>query len=110
MKRRTRASLLLRFAGRMAATSVALLILALVGVQFARIAAQNIALAHELSSTQNDVTMLQAKHLWQVRQLKRLEDPRGAIPEIHDRLRLVAHDEAIIFVSPAPSIAPSPAP
>ncbi len=31
---------------------------------------------------------------------------QGAIPEIHDRLRLVRADEAIIFVSPAPSTTP----
>ena len=29
--------------------------------------------------------------------------PQGAIPEIHDRLRLVRPNEQIIFVSPAPS-------
>jgi hypothetical protein len=35
-----------------------------------------------------------------------LSDPRGALPEIHDRLRLVRPGEVLIFVSPAPSPAP----
>jgi cell division protein FtsB len=106
VKRRTRAPLVFRLLGRIGATLVALVIFALVGVQFARVIHQNIALAQELSSTQTEITSLQARKQWQVRELRRLEDPEGAVPEIHDRLRLVGHNEAIIFVSPAPSPAP----
>lgn len=106
MKRRTRAPLLLRFASRVAAALVAFLVFTLVAIQFARVIDQNVALAHELSSTQADITSLQARRARQVRELRRLQDPDGAIPEIHDRLRLVGPNETIIFVSPAPSNAP----
>ncbi len=110
VKRRSRAPLLVRLAGRVGATLVALLIFSLIGAQFARVIQQNVALARELSSTQADIVALHARRDWQVRQLRRLEDPEGSIPEIHERLRLVRQNEAIIFVSPLPSAAPSPAP
>lgn len=106
MKQRSRFSLILRFAGRVTATLVALLVFSLVSIQFARIIKQNVALAQELSSTQDDVAALQVRRAHQLRELRRLESPDGAIPEIHDRLRLVGPHEAIIFVSPAPSPAP----
>ncbi len=106
MKRPTRAPLVFRLLGRVSATLVALVIFTLVGVQFARVIHQNIALAEDLSSTQTDISALQARKQWQVRELQRLSDPEGAVPDIHDRLRLVRHNEAIIFVSPAPSSAP----
>ena len=108
MKRRTRAPLVLRFASRVAAALVAFLVFTLVGVQFARVINANVALARELSSTQNDIAELQARHAHELRELRRLEDPDGAIPEIHDRLRLTAPNETIIFVSPAPSNAGAP--
>jgi len=87
-----------------------MLIFALVVVQFARVIDQNVALAHDLASTQSDIDALQARREWQVRELRRLADPEGAVPEIHERLKLVKPNEAIIFVSPAPSAVPSSAP
>ncbi|HTV93721.1 MAG TPA: hypothetical protein VMG98_13480 [Verrucomicrobiae bacterium] len=110
MKRRTRASLIWRFLGRLGAAAVALLLFTLVAIQFARVVDANFALAHELSTTQSDITQLQARREWQLRQLRRLEDPEGAVPEIHDRLRLVRPNEAIVLVSPMPSPPPSPTP
>ncbi|MDE2481214.1 MAG: hypothetical protein KGN02_03365 [bacterium] len=107
MKRRTRAPLAVRIVGRLAATAVALMVFTLVGIQFARVIEQNVALARELSSTQHDIARLEAHRTWQRRQLRRLEDPDGAIPEIHERLRLVRKNEALIFVSPAPSADPA---
>ena len=104
--KRTRTPLVFRLLGRVGATLVALVIFGLAGVQFARVIHQNVALAQELSTTQADVTALQARKAWQMRELRRLEDPDGAVPDIHDRLRLVKRNEAIIFVSPAPSSAP----
>jgi hypothetical protein len=59
-------------------------------------------MAHELSTVNSDIDALRLRHEEQLRELHRLEDPDGAIPEIHDRLRLVRPNEAIIFVSPAP--------
>ncbi len=110
VKKRTGASLMLRLAGRVSAFLIALLVFALVAVQFARVIDQNVALARDLSSTQSDIAALQARRAWQIRELRRLRDPEGAVPEIHDRLKLVRPNEAIIFVSPAPSAAASPAP
>jgi cell division protein FtsB len=110
VKRRTRASLLWRFFGRLGAAALALLVFTLIAIQFARVIDQNVALASELSSTQNDIEQLQARRAWQMRQLRRLEDPQGAIPEIHDRLRLVRPNEAIVLVSPLPSPQSSPTP
>lgn len=110
MKKRTRAPLLVSFAGRLTAALVALLVFTLVTVQFTRVINQNVALARELSSTESDISALHAHREHQLRELRRLESPDGTIPEIHDRLRLVAPNEAIIFVSPAPSAAPSTAP
>ena len=108
VKRRTRAPLILSFAGRLTVAVVALLFFILVTVQFAHVINQNVALARELSSTEDDINALHAHREHQLRELRRLESADGSIPEIHDRLRLVAPNEAIIFVSPAPS--PSAAP
>ena len=109
-KRLVRASLVLRLFGRLAATGVAVLVFTLVAIQFVRVINQNVSLAHSLSATQTDIAALQARREWQLRELRRLEDPQGAVPEIHDRLRLVRPNEAIVFVSPMPSASASPAP
>ncbi len=98
--------MVLRFAGRLGAAAVGLLLFTLIAIQFARAIDQNVALANELSTTQRDITALQARREHQVRELRRLEDPEGAIPEIHERLRLVGPRETMIFVSPAPSAQP----
>lgn len=97
---------LIRFAGRIVATAVALLVLSLVVVQYARIANADVTLTRDLSSTQDDIAALRARRSRQLRDVRRLESPEGAIPEIHDRLRLVGPRETIIFVSPGPSPAP----
>lgn len=109
-KRNIRASLILRLLGRLTAVGVGVLIFTLVAVQFARVIDQNVALASSLNATQSDIAALQTRRAWQIRQLRRLENPEGAIPEIHDRLRLVRPNEAIVFVSPMPSPTASPTP
>jgi cell division protein FtsB len=106
VKRHTRAQLLLRFAGRFTAAVLALLVSTLVGVQFARVLGENVAMAHDLSSVRTDIASLEKRRAQQLRELHRLEDPEGTVPEIHDRLRLVRPDEVIIFVSPAPAVSP----
>jgi hypothetical protein len=83
------------------------LLFSLAAVQFARLIDQNIAMARELSSTQSDIAALRVRRSHQLHDLRRLEDPEGAIPDIHDRLRLVRDDEEIIFVKPAPSADPN---
>lgn len=87
-----------------------MLVFTLVAIQFARVIDQNVALASALNTTQTDITALQERRAWQLRQLRRLDSPEGAVPEIHDRLRLVGPNEAIVFVSPLPSPSSSPAP
>jgi hypothetical protein len=87
-----------RLAGRLGITALALVILALVGVQYAHVIGRNLALAHELHSVEGDVVSLRAKKTQQEQQIRRLSDPRGAIPEIHDRLHLVRDKEAIIYL------------
>jgi len=100
------ARFLLRFVGRFFAISVGVLIIMLVGIQFARAIDQNVAMARELSSVHTDIDALKLRREHQLRELRRLQDPEGAVPEIHDRLRLVRPNETIIFVSPAPSASP----
>jgi hypothetical protein len=98
----------MRFIGRLAAAGVGVLVFTLVAIQFGRAVDENVVLANSLSTTQSDIAALQERRTWQIRELHRLEDPEGTIPEIHDRLRLVRSNEAIVFISPLPS--PSPAP
>jgi cell division protein FtsB len=98
---------LVRLAGRIVAVGVALLVVALVAVQFARAIGENVSAAHQLSSLRADIAALQKQRDEQQRELRRLRDPQGAIPEIHDRLRLVRPNEALIFVSPEPAATPS---
>ena len=110
VKRHTRASLWFRFLGRLGATALALLVFTVIGIQFARVIHQNVTLSRELAATQRDIRQLQTHRDWQVRQLRRLADPQGAVPEIHDRLRLVRSNEEIVLVSPLPSAQASPTP
>ncbi len=94
----------------MTATAIALLVATLVGIQFARAIGENVAAAHELASIRSDIATLKARREDQLHELRRLRDPQGAVPEIHDRLRLVRPNEALIFVSPQPAADSSPAP
>jgi len=93
-----RAAALLRLMGRMGVVCVALVVLSAIGVQYARVIGRNIALAHELRDVEHDVVTLRARKTQQERDIRRLSDPRGAIPEIHDRLHLVGDKEAIIYL------------
>ncbi|HZO93083.1 MAG TPA: hypothetical protein VFB22_04890 [Candidatus Baltobacteraceae bacterium] len=88
----------IRLAGRLGVLCVGLVILSLVGVQYARIIGRNVALARELHAAQRDVATLKTTRAEQDRRIRRLSDPRGAIPEIHDRLHLVGDKEAIIYL------------
>ena len=99
----------LRLAGRILTAGLALLVVTVVVVQFARAIGENVGAARELSAIHSDITALKQQRDRQRRELIRLRDPQGAIPEIHDRLRLVRPNEAIIFVSPQPA-APQPSP
>ncbi|MBV8748452.1 MAG: hypothetical protein JO103_01930 [Candidatus Eremiobacteraeota bacterium] len=102
---------LFRVLSRIGVVCVVLVVLSLVGVQYARLIGRNVALAHELRDVRGDVVALTAKRARQKREIRRLSDPRGAIPEIHDRLHLVGDDEAIIYLQrPHQDSAPEPEP
>ena len=88
----------LRVLGRAGVVAVALVVLSLIGVQYARVIGRNVALARELRGVETDVAALKAKKLQQEREIRRLSDPHGAIPEIHDRLHLLGDKEAIIYL------------
>lgn len=102
MKRRKRQNAVMRLFSRAVVVIVAAVLFTLVSIQFARIIDENIAMAHSLTTVQTDVQMLRARRAMQVRELKRLSDPDGSVPEIHDRLHLVRPNEAIIYLRPAP--------
>ena len=95
---------LLRLLGRIGVVCVALVALSLIGVQYARVIGRNLALAHELRDVERDVVTLKNKRVQQERDIRRLSDPRGAVPEIHDRLHLVGDKEAIIYLKHKPSV------
>ena len=102
MKRNGRAIGILRLAGRLGVGVLSSLVFVLIAIQFGRIVRENVAMANDLSGINADVRALQLRRRDQVREIHRLADPQGAIPEIHDRLKLVAPNEAIIFLKSAP--------
>jgi len=101
-----RARPILRAAGRLLAAAVVLLLVVLVVVQFARAIGDDVRAERQLSAIRADIASLQRERAEQQQELRRLRDPEGAIPEIHDRLRLVRSNEALIFVSPQPAASP----
>lgn len=101
MKRRGRAAGIVRLFSRLIFGAVAVVIFTLVSIQFARIVNENIAMARSLSAVEQDVAVLREHKRQEERELRRLADPEGAIPEIHDRLHLVRPNEAIIYVKPS---------
>jgi len=101
MKQRRRgAAGIVRLFSRLIFGAVAVVVFTLVSIQFARIVNENIAMARSLSEVQNDVASLREHKRAEERELRRLLDPEGAVPEIHDRLHLVRSNEAIIYVKP----------
>ncbi len=95
-----------RVLGRIGVVGVALIVLSLIGVQYAHVIGRNVALAHQLRDTEHDIVTLKARKAEQQREIRRLSDPRGAIPEIHDRLHLVGDKEAIIYLKHGPAQKP----
>ncbi|MFZ1124221.1 MAG: hypothetical protein WAN59_03660 [Candidatus Baltobacteraceae bacterium] len=88
----------IRLAGRLALLAVALAVLAVVGLQFSRVVARDVAVARDLSAERAEVAALRERELRQELTIRRLSDPRGAIPEIHEKLQLVGPREELIFV------------
>ena len=90
-----------RLAGRLAVLILCLVLVTLIGIQFARVIAENIAMARSLSQVRHAVATLRRQEAQQRMLVRRLSDPQGAIPAIHERLRLVAPNETIIYVKRA---------
>ena len=89
---------LLAWLARLGVTVIGGTFAILIAVQYARIVERNLAYIHQVHDVQNDIAALQIKREEQLRRIRRLSDPRGAIPEIHDRLHLVGDHEAIIYL------------
>jgi hypothetical protein len=105
-----RGAALLRVFGRIGVVCLALVAFSLIGVQYARVIGRNLALAHELRDVEHDTIALRSKRAQQERDIRRLSDPHGAIPEIHDRLHLVGDHEAIIYLKRGRAAQPGPEP
>lgn len=87
-----------RLAGRLALALVVVAVLGVIAMQFEGIVAKNIAVAHELSEMHADVIALHARETHQRATIARLGTARGAVPEIHEKLRLVGPHEEIIYL------------
>jgi hypothetical protein len=88
----------LRFAGRIALVAGVACVLALVSIQFEGILAKNVAMAHEVDRSRADIAALEKREREQEITLRRLSTPEGAVPEIHEKLRLVGPHEEIVIV------------
>jgi hypothetical protein len=101
----------LRRAGRIVAAALAAWFLIVVATQYVRAVQRNADLAHQLAAAQSDIVTLTQKRDRQLRDISRLSDPRGAVPEIHDRLKFAGPHEAIVYLkksSPAPAASSVP--
>ncbi len=94
----TRMRTVLRLMGRTVVIAIVGAFVTVVALQYARIIGKNVAMADQLAAAQNDVRFLRAKRADAERHIRRLSDPAGAIPEIHDKLHLVRDNEAIIYL------------
>jgi hypothetical protein len=90
-----------RLAGYGAAGSIVCVLAVVMGSSCVRVVDRNIALMRELHHVEGDVRTLETRRTAQEREITRLSDPRGAIPEIHEKLHLVGDDEAIIYLKKA---------
>jgi cell division protein FtsB len=88
----------LKPAGRLLVLAVAVAGAAFVAPQFERIVARNLDVSRELSAARGQVADLHAKEQQQQRTIERLSDPEGAVPAIHERLRLVGPGEELIYL------------
>jgi hypothetical protein len=89
---------LLAWIARLGVTAIGGTFAILIVVQYGRIVERNVDYMQQVHQVQADVTTLEAKRDKQLRQIRRLSDPAGSIPEIHDRLHLVGDHEEIIYL------------
>jgi cell division protein FtsB len=87
-----------RFTGRVVVIATILTFAGLIALQYARVIHRNVVLAHTLSAVEQDIAKLKAGREERLNTIRRLENPRGAIPEIHDKLHLTMPNESIIYL------------
>jgi cell division protein FtsB len=97
VKTKTKTGGMLRLCSRLLVGAAAAALVTLIAIQFARIVGANLAMAHTLTSVRRDIALLRRHKAADEQEIRRLSDPQGAIPEIHDRLHLVRPNEAIIY-------------
>ena len=88
---------------RLAALAVGSVVVLLVAAQFARVVGTDIKLESELRQTRTSIAAYERRDVRLRRRIARLRTARGAIPEIHERLRMLAPNERMILVEPPPS-------
>ncbi len=88
----------LRLGARIGVVLIGGVVALMIAAQYVHIVQRNVAYMMQLRDVQNDIATLEAKRIAQQREIARLSDPEGAIPEIHDRLHLVGDHEAIIYL------------
>ena len=98
----------LRVGSRIAIALGAMAMLVLVAMQVEVVVAKNVAIVRDLRDTQDDIAALRRREREQEHALFRLRDARGAIPEIHDKLRLVGPHEELFSVRGLPDPTPAP--
>jgi hypothetical protein len=89
---------LLAWLARLGVTAIGGTFAVLIAVQYVRIVERNVAYIQQIHGVNADVSALEQKRDQQLRQIQRLSDPRGSIPEIHDRLHMVGPHEEIIYL------------
>ena len=98
----------LRVARRIALACAALALLAVFAMQYWNAIVRNFTLSAELARTRTQIAALDERRNEQRREIRRLQDPEGAIPEIHDRLHRIKPGETLIFLRGVPTPAPTP--
>ncbi len=97
---------LTRLATRVGVIAAVVTVGSLVAVQYESITVRYLALKHQVDDANAQVATLK-KHIEKGNaEVRRLSDPRGAIPEIHDRLKLFGPNEEQIYLRGVPSPAP----
>ncbi len=95
-----------RLAARVSVLAAIVAVGSLVAVQYEGIAVRYLTLKHEVEVANAGISALETKLAKQKNDVRRLMDPRGAVPEIHDRLKEFGPDEEMIVVKGIPSPAP----
>lgn len=95
-----------RLATRLGMLVAAVTVCSLVAVQYEGIVVHYLALKHEVDDSRAAISGLEAKLAKQRNDVRRLQDPAGAVPEIHDRLKEFGPNEEVIYLRGLPSPAP----